>query len=109
MQAWNFYEVTDMERYSPHCMNPYLGAEEASVREDPDLLLDGLIADGRRVWLVDDYWGGPPLDSLAGGLPVLFDTTFGTIRIMLLDSAGKPVTEGSGHSAGGPDVRPSGR
>jgi|GEM_PF-470253 len=109
MQAWNFYEVKDMERYSPHCMNPYLGADEAAEREDPALLLDRLIVEGRRVWLVDDYWQGPPLESLAGARPVLFDTTMGTIRIMLLDDADGRSVNVSDPPGGGPDNHPSGR
>jgi len=83
-QAWDFYASGDLERFSPHCTDPYRGEEEAAPRLDPVPVMEGLLAEGRRVWLVDDSWGGPPLESVTGGRAALFDSTAGTIRILLL-------------------------
>lgn len=87
LQAWEFYAVRDLECHSPHCTDPYRGEDEAPAREDPVPLLEGLLAGGRRVWLVEDTWGGPPLESLTGGRPALLDTTMGTLRILLLEDS----------------------
>lgn len=90
MQAWNFYSTAGMERYSPHCTDPYLGEDEAAEKEDPALLLESLLEQGKRVWLVEDHWGGPPMESITGRRTALFDTTFGTMRILLLESSSLP-------------------
>ncbi len=83
-QAWDFYARRDLARLVPECPDPYLGDLGSAGRMDPAVLLDSLADAGREVWLVQDYWGGPGAFEMAGSRPVLFDSTLGTVTVILV-------------------------
>lgn len=70
-QAWRFYSSSGAEVLDTTGGNPYLPEERSCPPADPAELVDSLVSSGRRVFVVQDYWGGPSLyESIPGGIPV---------------------------------------
>lgn len=70
-QAWSFYSGSDAEVFDTTGGNPYTAEEDSRASADPVALVDSLTGAGKRVWAVQDYWGGPRLDEiLPSGIPV---------------------------------------
>lgn len=70
-QAWSFYSRSGAEVLDTTGGNPYLSEEESEPASDPVRLADSLLSSGRRVWVVQDYWGGPAIsDLIPRGIPV---------------------------------------
>lgn len=70
-QAWTFYSRSDAEVFDTTGGDPYVREEDSRASADPVGLVDSLAASGRRVWAVQDHWGGPRLSELLpSGIPV---------------------------------------
>ncbi len=70
-QAWTFYSRSDAEVFDTTGGDPYVREEDSRASADPVGLVDSLAASGRRVWAVQDHWGGPLLSELLpSGIPV---------------------------------------
>jgi len=84
-QAWGFYSNGSIPVAFPEGGNPYLAEDREPRQSDPARKLDSLLAGHRRVWLVRDYWGGPPLDSLVRTGRIVFRHTWGeTLEAVLV-------------------------
>jgi 4-amino-4-deoxy-L-arabinose transferase-like glycosyltransferase len=84
-QAWDFYAQGGLPRIVPEGGNPYLREDMAPGHSDPAAILDSLLSFHERVWLIRDYWGGPPIEDFVRSGRILFRMNCGeTIEVLLV-------------------------